>query len=204
MNPDKNEIRDEMRQVLKNLDQRWLRAASGELCTSLTALLSEKAERPIEHVLAWTSFFAGEPDLSRFISDELERRGVYLPRTAADFSMLFIAIGADWATQVEPGHFGIPEPCVQSGEVYNFDSAARSVILVPGLAFDRSGNRLGRGQGCYDRFLSAPELHSVLKGGVCWEMQLTEDIPVEEHDIAMDWICTEESMTRCSFIEGEL
>ena len=63
------------------------------------------------------------------------------------------------------------------------------VFLVPGLAFDRKGNRLGRGKGCYDRILSQS---SGLKIGVAGTYQIfNENIPVETHDVSMDMLCTE-------------
>ena len=59
----------------------------------------------------------------------------------------------------------------------------RELIVVPGVAFDRQGNRLGHGKGFYDRLLHEPGL---LKAGVCFDYQMQERIPHEAHDVAMD------------------
>ena len=62
-------------------------------------------------------------------------------------------------------------------------------ILVPGVGFDLSGMRLGRGKGFYDRYL---EDKAVLKIGLAWTEQLVEKIPSERHDCRMDFIITED------------
>lgn len=64
------------------------------------------------------------------------------------------------------------------------------VAIVPGLAFDAGGGRLGRGGGWYDRFL--PRLRAdAVKIGVAFEVQIVEGVPVEGHDVRMDWVVTE-------------
>lgn len=62
-------------------------------------------------------------------------------------------------------------------------------LLVPGLGFDLSGARLGRGKGHYDRFL---QTHDVLKVGIAWSQQILQKVPMEEHDCHMDFIITED------------
>jgi len=67
------------------------------------------------------------------------------------------------------------------------------LVIVPGVAFDRKGHRLGFGAGYYDRFL--PKLRpGVKKIAVAFEVQLVDSVPAEEHDIRMDAILTEEQL----------
>lgn len=61
------------------------------------------------------------------------------------------------------------------------------VVLVPGVAFDKEGHRMGRGKGYYDRFLSMIPEESV-KIGVCFPYQIVECVPTEEHDFVMDYV----------------
>ena len=61
-------------------------------------------------------------------------------------------------------------------------------IVVPGVAFDAKGNRLGRGKGYYDRLL--PRIPSAYKAGICFPFQLVEEVPAESFDIRMDIIIT--------------
>ena len=76
--------------------------------------------------------------------------------------------------------YNILEPCgkVHTGRV--------DMIIVPGMAFDRSGNRLGRGKGFYDRFFSTSPGKAGLKVGVCFGFQLFDSLPAEQHDVKMD------------------
>ncbi len=68
------------------------------------------------------------------------------------------------------------------------------VIILPGLAFSKSGERLGRGKGFYDKYLSN---FSGVKVGVCFSDQLEEEIPTESHDIVLDYIVTENEIINC-------
>lgn len=65
------------------------------------------------------------------------------------------------------------------------------LIVVPGVAFDRKMNRLGRGKGYYDRFLSKL---SAPKAGICFDFQLFDNIPNEPNDIKMDYIISENEL----------
>ena len=67
-------------------------------------------------------------------------------------------------------------------------------FLVPGLAFDLSGNRLGYGKGIYDHLLANS---SGIKIGICSENQLLDTIPIEKHDVPMDYILTEKKLFAC-------
>ena len=83
---------------------------------------------------------------------------------------------------------GFREPDPKTAEPVD-PSCNIPLFLIPGLAFDRRGRRLGRGKGFYDRFLSQKR---VFKVGVAWSSQIhEEDLPEEKHDIRMDAIVTE-------------
>jgi len=71
------------------------------------------------------------------------------------------------------------------------------MVLVPGLAFDAAGGRLGRGGGFYDRFLTSAELGGPAFG-VAFEEQLVEAVPMEPHDRYMDGVVTDERCIRCA------
>jgi 5-formyltetrahydrofolate cyclo-ligase len=88
------------------------------------------------------------------------------------------------AADIVIGKFGVREPAESCPEIPldHFD-----LMLVPGIAFDLSGNRLGRGRGFYDRLL---ENASGVKCGVGYDFQLLEKIPAEAHDACVDFIFT--------------
>jgi 5-formyltetrahydrofolate cyclo-ligase len=77
--------------------------------------------------------------------------------------------------------FGILEP---TGVVFK-DIQKIDLIIVPGIAFDLSGNRLGRGKAYYDKFLKSSP---AIKTGVCFDFQLVPNVPVSDHDIKMDYV----------------
>jgi 5-formyltetrahydrofolate cyclo-ligase len=87
-------------------------------------------------------------------------------------------------TDIFTGKFGVSEPLTGCEEIplNQFD-----LVLVPGVAFDLHGNRLGRGRGFYDRILTEV---SGIKCGVGYDFQLLEEIPTEPHDAKVDFIFT--------------
>jgi 5-formyltetrahydrofolate cyclo-ligase len=105
--------------------------------------------------------------------------------------MAFHRIDDAWAARLETSPGGILQPELGYGEEFNLDDAEGVAIIAPGLGFDRHGRRLGRGKGFYDRYLADRRLSAAVRIGVCWSMQVLADIPVDPHDIPMDWICHE-------------
>ena len=81
------------------------------------------------------------------------------------------------------GSYGIEEPV---GKAFT-DYHSIDLVVVPGVAFDASGHRLGRGKGYYDRLL--PHIPAY-KAGICFPFQLVEEVPSEEFDIRMDAVIT--------------
>jgi 5-formyltetrahydrofolate cyclo-ligase len=70
-----------------------------------------------------------------------------------------------------------------------------STVMVPGLAFDRRGGRLGRGRGFFDSFLRSVKGHACTIG-VAYELQVVQEVPREAHDEAVDCLCTERGVVR--------
>ena len=97
-----------------------------------------------------------------------------------------------------PGAFGIPEPpdtvdtidlaCANEPEV------VPDLIVAPGLAFDRTGTRLGQGGGFYDRYFFRPEIAGVLRIGYSYAFQLVEHLPRDPWDLSVDCVCTEQGI----------
>lgn len=119
-----------------------------------------------------------------------------LPRM--DWSARTIApLIVDWRTlRTEVREHGISEPT--EGEVAPLKTI--DLILVPGLAFDEGGRRLGRGAGFYDRFLAAyrgSEGGPGLALGVCFQSQVVAAIPADDHDQPMDGLATERRVLLC-------
>ncbi|NIP31969.1 MAG: 5-formyltetrahydrofolate cyclo-ligase [Candidatus Dadabacteria bacterium] len=93
---------------------------------------------------------------------------------------------------LSPCYHDIPEPSNQESKI-NKDGL--DLILVPGLCFDRSGNRLGYGKGFYDRFLK--DLTRTMIVGLAFEFQVLDNIPFSEEDIKVENIITESGVIDC-------
>lgn len=90
------------------------------------------------------------------------------------------------------GTFGIPEP--RDGPL--LDPKEMDLLLIPGVAFDRQGRRLGRGCGYYDRFLPLTDTRA-LKIAPAFSDQVVATVPVEEHDLSVDLVVTEDAIIDC-------
>ncbi len=101
----------------------------------------------------------------------------------------FIEVGEP--ADLQSGAFGVLEPvgtaCVSATDL--------DMLVVPGIAFDLDGYRLGYGKGFYDRALHGGMSRGTLVG-LCYEFQLVSELPIETHDIGMDLLITEERLLR--------
>ena len=91
----------------------------------------------------------------------------------------------DEDTRLETGSFGIAEPV--DGQEADDRTA---LVLLPGLAFDRDGHRIGYGGGYYDRFLAAQPLHPTI--ALCYAFQMLDHVPAQAHDIPADVVLVSE------------
>ena len=130
-----------------------------------------------------------EVDIQLLLKELLTRGDtVYLPVFAgADKKMIYRQ--AENLHHLPPGEFTIPEPPTDANEL---GDKAVDIVLVPGRAFDRNGNRLGRGSGGYDTWLNwYKEKHPETPlWGTCLQCQLVDTVPTETHDVPMDVVAT--------------
>ena len=113
-----------------------------------------------------------------------------LPRLEADGSLTW----RDRDVPRETHRFGMSQPVEQGPEV---PVSQIDVFLVPGVAFDETGARLGRGGGYYDRVLAIRRKDSDAVG-VTVENRIIESVPVHDHDQRVDWLATENGVKECS------
>lgn len=117
----------------------------------------------------------------------LEKR-VFVPRVSGK-DMEFYEISD--ISELNPGYMGIYEPDINGREP---DYSRTGFMCMPGLAFDRSYNRIGYGGGFYDRYLSVD--NKLYKAALAYEAQLLESIPAQDGDVRPDMIVTEENIYR--------
>jgi len=160
----------------------------------LLKIASEKIQKKINKVFAFKNatkigayYPIGSEIFTQDIIQELLSNGkeVCLPKvTGNDLEFRKIS---DFSS-LETGSFDIMEPkedCPTNNEL--------DVILVPTVGISQTGVRLGYGHGFYDRFLAK---HSTVTISLTLEKQVVKNIPKSEHDIIMNWIVTEDKMTK--------
>ncbi|MFA7345052.1 MAG: 5-formyltetrahydrofolate cyclo-ligase [Terrimicrobiaceae bacterium] len=178
MSGDKATLRLKMREMAET--RRNVRPLSSQLVGQLLHWPTWQSSG----VIAAFSALAGEPDP---LDPWPHGKRIALPRVCGDELAFHLA---DCKAGLLAGRFGIPEPPAEAPDAgKQFD-----LILVPGLAFDLRGGRLGRGKGFYDRFLATAR---GIRAGVCFEDQIVTGIPVEEHDLRMDFVITPAAIYRC-------
>ena len=120
-----------------------------------------------------------------------------LPFTDSDFNIIPCIVNS--YDDLVISKLGIPEPIPVQCAVAALDDI--DVILMPGVAFDTAGNRIGFGKGCYDRFIAAGEeygtgAHSPLLAALAYDMQVISSVPSEETDRPCDVMITESGIRR--------
>lgn len=171
----------ELRRQVALLKTRHSSSTTRQSAEILAALEAHPAFRAATTVLLYHSL-KDEVDTHEFIRKWSREKRILLPVVVGDDLELRLYTRPE---DLKPGAYGIEEP---TGELFT-DYADIDFIVVPGVAFDRNGNRLGRGKGYYDRLL--PRIPSAYKAGICFPFQLVEEVPAEPFDIRMDEIITQ-------------
>lgn len=171
----KQEIRRRVKGLKQAATEQELSAASGAIVERI-ACSRDFLEASV--VLLYAPL-PDEPDvwplLRRFSADKT----LLLPTIVDGRIVLRVYEGEE---RLRRGTFNISEP---TGTAFT-DYATIDLAIIPGVAFDTMGHRLGRGGGYYDRLLSHPAFFAVKKTGTCFSFQMMEAIPSEAHDIVMD------------------
>lgn len=191
----KNAIRKEIIQKRKQLTPRDLEETSMKLPARIIPWIRRQipsapdSSRPFT-VMSYMSYQNEFPThlLNQSILEEGWR--LVLPYTAPDFSIRACVVSS--LSSLQTSSMGILEPDPEASEQISASDA--DLILLPGVAFDRHGMRLGYGKGCYDRFLgaSAPDLPPT--AALAWSFQIVESVPADIHDRPADWIITEKNI----------
>lgn len=189
LNNAKASLRQQVQARLKAMTPAQREPASREICSRLR-------QQTIWHSASAILFFAPmaqEPDVWPLVGECLAAgKTVGLPRFAAGRSGYVAGQVRDLERDLRIGRFQIREP-VESCPT--LDLSQFDLILVPGIAFDHKGRRLGRGQGYYDRWLR--DVGGATLCGVAFEEQWFKEVPVEAHDIKMHFVASPTGVHRC-------
>ena len=137
--------------------------------------------------------FGSEIDTMSYIQDFInDGKHIFIPRTDIKTKKME-AVEITSLDGLKENKYGILEPDNNKEEFYknNLD-----LIILPGVAFDHSGRRVGYGGGYYDRYLEDIDKR-IIKVALIYDFQLLENVPAEEHDIKADYIITETMNIKC-------
>ncbi len=148
-----------------------------------------EAYRKAETIMFFVPF-RNEVD-TRYLAErsmELHKK-VLVPRTIKEKRELIPSLLLNWDDDLVPGEYGIPEPPPE--KLRPVEPRLIDMVIVPGVAFDLSGNRLGYGGGYYDRFFERLQENTPLVA-VVFDHQIVEQVPVDPWDRRVDAVVTEE------------
>ena len=172
----KKELRDSIRAKKRAMTSEEIERRSARLGELFVQSEAYRNARTIYGYLPYNQEVRTVPMLERALK---EGKRVAVPKCYGD-EMKFIYL--DDLTQVEKGYAGIPEP-IADGPVADDETA---LVLMPGLAFDPQGHRIGYGGGFYDKFLAKEPNHPTL--ALCYEFQMLPHLDTEEFDIPVDTV----------------
>jgi 5-formyltetrahydrofolate cyclo-ligase len=175
----KSDLRQKIRAALGKISPAVRAVESIELCNRLEAQL--RSARTILFIAPLADELDVWPLLEKFLAAGKTCALPYFDSATQSYSARRVQ---NLAADIAIGKFGVREPASSCPEIppEKFD-----LILVPGMAFDWNGNRLGRGQGFYDRLLAKT---SGVKCGVGYDFQLIGKIPAEPHDAKVNFVVT--------------
>lgn len=173
---DKKILRQQIRDKKRALSEEQIVGASQRLAELFFASEQYQKASTVYGYLPYNQEVRTVPMLEQAIRDG---KRVAVPKVYGD-EMRFIYL--DDLSAVEKGYAGIPEP-IADGPIADDPTA---LVLMPGLAFDREGHRIGYGGGFYDKFLAAEPDHPTL--ALCYEFQMLKHLQTEEFDVPVDCV----------------
>lgn len=170
-----------------------LNECSNKSMAVMQNILSLSQIQTAEYILCYASY-KSEVKTGKLMEEFIKRgKQIYLPRVSGE-EMDFYHISSPM--DLTEGYKGIPEPSIRCTDVFTKEiwneNKEHVVMLIPGAAFSETGARIGYGKGYYDRYLERIPCEERI--ALCYEMQIVKDIPVDEHDIPVSVIVTEEKI----------
>lgn len=199
---DKTTLRQHMRGRLRAMEESVCRSAAeriaGYVLRSGILVIADHIMRScVDEIDApGVALFGGlknEPDLLPLILHALQAQGFTTCLFQIDHDRL-VARSVCSMDDLQRGAMNVWEPKAHCPSV---PVASLEIILVPGLAFTRSGRRLGRGGGFYDRLLAHPDCRA-RRIGIAYDLQIIDDVPCEPHDQRVHQIITETGLIDAS------
>lgn len=173
---DKQALRAQIRQKKRAMTAQQIETASERLCQQFLSSCHYQQAKTIYGYLPYNQEVRTAPILAQALWDG---KRVAVPKLyGAEMKFIYL----DDLTQVAKSAAGIPEP-LQDGPIADDETA---LVLMPGLAFDLDGHRIGYGGGYYDKFLAQEPNHITV--ALCYDFQVLPKLEVEEFDIPVDYV----------------
>ena len=199
MKTEKLNLRERIKQALKdqNQDKHYCNFQSQK---ALIKLYNFDLFKKASCVLAFFSY--GNEIKTGQLLDVIfnEKKKLCIPRTENnEMDFYFLNQEKTISEQTELGEYGVTVP-LSTLEKFDYENIPENtMILVPGLAFDRKGNRLGKGKGYYDRFLEklllSPTKENILGFvGYCYDFQIIEKVITEKNDIPVNYVISDQNI----------
>jgi len=191
----KKHLRTEMKQKLAAMSSELAAEKSHAACSLLTALPEFRdADVVMLYLPIPQEIDPAEVALHAWRQDKT----VLAPKVNWDQHHMLAVRISSLSDDIVTGKYGVPEPA--KGPVWPMEDI--DFIIVPALAYDRTGARLGRGGGFYDRFLAEPGIRAVTCG-LGFAEQLVDELPTDRHDRAVDILVTDKEVLRFAKPEGD-
>lgn len=166
-----------------------------EIATKSATIAEKLCQLPAfnqaETIMYFVSF-GSEVDTRPMVEETIRRGKTALaPKAVPQSRELIPSKILDWESDLVPGYYNIPEP--RAGALRPYAPEQIDLLIVPGVAFDLKGNRLGYGGGYYDRFFSLLKPGTPLVALV-FDLQIVPEVPVDEWDRPVDCVITEKRL----------
>ncbi len=184
---DKKQARAEIRRRLCALSPQQKAEKSNAVCERVMRLPEFRRARVVMLFASMPDEVDTRPLLAKSFADG---KRVASPKCVTQERRI-LPVRIEALSDLVPGAYGILEP--SGNECISHDDI--DLVLVPGYGFDRKGNRLGRGAGYYDKFMSQPGFRAV-RCAVTFATQILDDLPHDDHDIPVEILVTEDEVLR--------
>ena len=181
----KNQLKQSILEKRNSLSKEEILEKSRKIKDALFNLESYKKSKTAMFFVSFNS----EVNTHDMIKESIGRKIIVVPKVVNKEIEPSVIIDLD--NLIPSGKFGILEPI----ELMKIAYKNIGLVLVPGIAFDREGHRIGYGFGYYDKFLK--KVPKAVKIGLCFDFQVVDKVPREEHDVPVDLIVTEERIIEC-------
>ena len=182
----KENLRKEIKEKRRKQSKKEQRKKSKEIKEKLFSLKEYKDAKTVLFYVSYDS----EVFTHDMIKDALKEKKVVVPISNKKDRSLILSELKSW-NYLEIGSYGILEAKKEKIKIVSIDEI--DLIIVPGVAFDIKGNRLGHGKGYYDRLLA---ISNVIAIGLAYEIQIVNKVPIKKNDKPVDMIITEKRIVK--------